>query len=108
MTGLSMLLQSRATLERQLADHLGLTELPCIGFNICGALASQVHFLFPERVQREGRYVPCQPGRTPAQLTPSHQTTSPQKPEESYFAGLSRQKRIVDVEQSSDGPLCPS
>jgi hypothetical protein len=32
----------------------------------------------------------------------------PQKPEESYLAGLSRQERVVDVEQRSDGPLCPS
>ena len=108
MTGLTMLFQLCAALERQFADHLGLTELPCMGFNVCGALAGQVHFSFPERVQREGRHMPDQPGRTPAQLAPSHQTAPPQKPEEAYLAGLSRQKRIVDVEQSSDRPLCRS
>ena len=108
VTGLSMLLQPRATLQSQLADHLGLTELPRIRFNVCGALTRQIHFSFPERVQRKRGDVPRQPGRTPAQLAPSHQTTPPQKPKESYFAGLSRQERIVDVEQRSDRPLCPS
>jgi hypothetical protein len=49
--------------------------------------------------------VPRQPGRTPSQLAPSHQTTPPQKPEESYFTGLPRQERIVDVKQRSDGTL---
>ena len=51
VTGLTMFLQSRTTLERQFADHLSLTELPRIGFNVCGALARQIHFTFPERVQ---------------------------------------------------------
>ena len=108
VTGLSMRVQLCATLHGQPPDHLGLTEFPRTRFNVCGALACQIHFSFSERVQREGGHVPSQPGRTPAQLAPSHQATPPQKPEESYLAGLSRKERVVDVEQRSDGPLCPS
>jgi hypothetical protein len=59
-------------------------------------------------MQREWGHVPCQPGNTPAQLAPSHQAASPQKSEESYLAGLSREERVVNVKQRSDGPLCPS
>ena len=72
------------------------------------ALARQIDFLFSERVQRERGNVPREPGNTPAQLAPSHQSSPPQKPEESYLAGHSREERVVDVEQRSDGPLCPS
>lgn len=49
--------------------------------------------------------MPSQPGNRPAQLTPSHQAVPPQKPEEPYLAGLSRQERVVDVEQRSSSPL---
>ena len=52
--------------------------------------------------------MPRQPGHAPTQLAPSHQAAPPQKPEETYLAGLSRQERVVDVEQRSDGPLRPS
>ena len=44
-----------------------------------------------------------QPGRAPAQFTPSHQTAAPQILKESYFAGDSRQQCVVDVEQRGDG-----
>jgi hypothetical protein len=93
------------TLERQLVDHFGLTELARMGFNVCGTLACQVHFSFSKCMQRKRRHVSRQPGRASSQLTPTHQTTPPQKPEESYFTGLPRQQCIVDVEQRSDGTL---
>ena len=51
VAGLSMGIQLRTTLLGHLVDHLGLTELPCIGFNVCGALASQIDFSLSERVQ---------------------------------------------------------
>jgi hypothetical protein len=98
VAGLSMLVQLCAALHGQPSDHLGLTELPRIGFNVRGALASQIHFSFPERVQRKRRHVPRQPGGASAQLAPSHQTTLPQKSEELYLTSLSRHERIVDVE----------
>src|SRR5207344_3607353 len=91
----------------QFADHLGLTELTRIRFNVCGALVRQIHFSFSERVQREWGHVSRHPGNTPAQFAPSHQPAPPQKAKESYLAGLSRQKRVIDVEQRSDGPPCP-
>src|SRR5262249_61650840 len=52
VSGLSMLLQSPETILRQLADHLGVTELLRMGFNVCGALTSQIHFSFSEGVKR--------------------------------------------------------
>src|SRR4029077_12800406 len=103
---LSMRVQPGATLHGQLTDHLSLTELPRMRLNVCGALARQILFSFSERVQRERGHMSRQPGNTPAQLAPSHQAASPQISEESYLAGLSRQERVVDVEQSGDGPLC--
>jgi hypothetical protein len=59
-------------------------------------------------VQGEGGHVPHQPSNTPAQFAPPYQASLPQKLEKSYFAGLSREERVVDVEQRSDGPLCRS
>ncbi len=51
--------------------------------------------------------MPRQPGHTPAQLAPTHQTAPPQVPKESYFTGHSWQKRVVDVEQCGDGHFAP-
>src|SRR5207237_1414887 len=43
---LSMRIQPGATLHGQLTDHLSLTELSRMRFNVCGALARQIHFSF--------------------------------------------------------------
>jgi len=59
-------IQPGAALHRQLADHLSLTELPRMRFNVCGTLAREIHFSFSERVQRERGHVSRQPGHTPA------------------------------------------
>ena len=108
VSSLSMGVQFCPTLYGQFADHVGLTKLPGMRFNIGGRLACQIHFSLSERVQREGGRMPRQPGNGSTQFAPSHQAAPPQKPKESYFAGLSRQERVVNVEQCRDGPLYPS
>src|SRR5690348_8751114 len=99
MAGLTMGLEPFTALRGQLPQHFVVKKLSRTALDHRWILSFQVHFTFAKGMDRKGRSLPEQPDEASLQFMPSHQASSPQIAEEAYLAGLSRNERVVDIEQ---------
>src|SRR6476660_757307 len=94
-----MRLQPLTALAGHRTQHFVVKKLTGAGFDHGQILFFQVDLALAQGMYRDGWSLPDQPDQASPQFAPADQPSSPQITEESHLAGLSRDERVVDVEQ---------
>src|SRR5678810_1091655 len=94
-----MRLQPLSALAGHCPQHFVVKKLTSAGLDQGRILFFQVQLALTQGMYRDGWSLSDQPEEASLQFAPADQTSSPQITEESHLAGLSRDERVVDVEQ---------
>src|SRR6476469_4545421 len=97
-----MRLQPLTALAGHCPQHFVVKKLTGAGLDQGRILFFQVHLALAQGMDRDGWSLSDQPEEASLQFAPADQTSSPQITEESHLASLSRDERVVDVEQGGE------